>query len=107
MPKVGTRTWPEDWSARRDGVGCRTCAQGRRDETRGGLRFFAGQVADVYLRRTGPLPGYSMAVWRGRHVPDLVDLADEELTAYWRDVAMASRALYAVFEPAQINYLTY
>ena len=48
-----------------------------------------------------------MAVWRGRHVPDLIELIGEEVTDYWREVAMAGRALYAVFDPAQINYLTY
>jgi diadenosine tetraphosphate (Ap4A) HIT family hydrolase len=48
-----------------------------------------------------------MAVWRGRHAADLVELTGEELGDYWREVATASRALYAVFDPAQINYLTY
>lgn len=107
MPRVGTRTWPEDWNARRAGIGCPMCAQGRAEETHGGLRFFAGQVADVYPRKSGPLPGYSMAVWRGDHAADFVDLTDEQLTAYWRDVTTAAKALYAVFEPAQLNYLTY
>jgi diadenosine tetraphosphate (Ap4A) HIT family hydrolase len=101
------RTWPYDWDERRSGVDCPTCAQGRAEETRGGLRFFAGTVSDVYLRKSAPLPGYSMAVWRGRHVADLAQLNDEELAAYWRDVATASRALYDVFQPAQVNYQTF
>jgi diadenosine tetraphosphate (Ap4A) HIT family hydrolase len=104
---VSARTWPDDWSKRRAGVNCPTCAQGRPNETRGGVRFLEGQVTDVYLRRSAPLPGYSMAVWRGRHAADLTELSDDELAAYWRDIATACRALYAVFEPAQINYLTY
>jgi diadenosine tetraphosphate (Ap4A) HIT family hydrolase len=48
-----------------------------------------------------------MAVWRGRHAADLAELTGEELGDYWREVTLASRALYAVFDPAQINYLTY
>lgn len=48
-----------------------------------------------------------LANCRGRHVADLVELTDDELAAYWRDIATASRALYAVFDPAQVNYLTY
>jgi len=107
MPGVSTRTWPTDWAECRTGVACPTCAQGRPDETRGGVRFFRGNVVDVYLRKSAPLPGYSMAVWRGRHAADLTELTVEELSGYWREVAMASRALYAVFDPAQINYLTY
>lgn len=101
------RAWPEDWADRRAGIDCPTCAQGRPDETRGGLRFFSGEVVDVYLRKAGPLPGYSMAVWRGQHAADLAELTGRELADYWQEIAAASRALYAVFDPAQINYLTY
>ena len=104
---MSTPTWPADWDDRRAGVNCPTCAQGRLDQTRGGVRFFAGDVVDVYLRKSAPQPGYAMAVWRGRHVPDLVDLAPKELTAYWTEVATAARALYEIFQPAQVNYLTY
>ena len=104
---MSTRTWPTDWAERRAGIGCPTCAQGRPHETRGGVRFFNGAVVDVFLRKSGPLPGYSMAVWRGRHAADLVELSTDELSAYWREVTTATRALYAVFDPAQINYLTY
>lgn len=107
MRRMSTRTWPLDWNDRRAGIGCRTCAAGRPDETRGGVRFFRGNIVDVYLRKTAPLPGYSMAVWRGRHAADLAELTDEELSGYWREVATASRALYTVFDPAQVNYLTY
>ena len=107
MPGMSNRTWPKDWAERRAGIDCPTCAQGRPAETRGGVRFLRGTVVDVYLRKAAPLPGYSMAVWRGRHAADLAELTGEELADYWREIAAAARALYAVFEPAQINYLTY
>jgi diadenosine tetraphosphate (Ap4A) HIT family hydrolase len=100
-------TWPADWDDRRAGVNCPTCAQGRPDETRGGLRFFAGDLVDAYLRKSAPQPGYAVTVWRGRHVPDPVDLNRGELAAYWTEVATAARALYEVYQPAQLNYLTY
>lgn len=57
---VGIRTWPENWADSRAGLNCPTCQQGRPDETKGGLRFYGGAVADVYLRKRAPLPGYSM-----------------------------------------------
>jgi diadenosine tetraphosphate (Ap4A) HIT family hydrolase len=104
---VTEQTWPDDWTDRRLGLHCPTCAQGRLEETRGGLRFFAGRMTDVYLRKAAPLPGYSMAVWRGRHVADPAQLTNDELASYWQDVATASRALSRVFQPAQVNYLTY
>jgi diadenosine tetraphosphate (Ap4A) HIT family hydrolase len=53
------------------------------------------------------LPGYSLVIWRGRHVPDLADLAPEELAGYWSDVATVGRALHAVYEPAHLNYLIF
>jgi len=67
----------------------------------------AGDVVDAYLRKSAPQPGYAIAVWRGRHVPDLVDLSPEELASYWTEVTTAARALYEVYPPAQLNYLTY
>jgi len=104
---VNAPTWPADWDDRRAGINCPTCVQGRPEETRGGVRFFAGAVVDAYLRKSAPLPGYAMAVWRGRHVPDLVDLTPEDLAAYWTEVAAAARGIYEVYQPAQLNYLTY
>jgi hypothetical protein len=58
------------------------------------------------LRKNGPLPGDSTAVRRGDDAADLVDLSEERLAAYLRDITTAATAIYAVFEPAQINYLT-
>lgn len=57
-----TRTWPEDWDARRDGHGCPACAEGRPDAYEHGVRFFAGLAADAYLQRAPRLPGYSVVV---------------------------------------------
>lgn len=48
-----------------------------------------------------------MVIWRGRHVPDLANLNPDELASYWSEVAIAGRALHAVFEPAQLNYLIF
>jgi len=52
------------------------------------------------------LPGYTIVVWRGRHLPDPADLTDDEACAYESEVLTVARALRRHFQPAQVNYLT-
>ncbi len=80
------------------------CGQGRPEVTEFGIRFFEGVSADAYLQRAASLPGYSIIVWRGRHVPDVSELEPEEATRYWLEVLEAARLLTAFFEPAHLNY---
>ncbi|HEY3143286.1 MAG TPA: hypothetical protein VGJ86_19255, partial [Acidimicrobiales bacterium] len=92
------RTWPDQWFAWRDGDGCPKCAQGRPERDNWGERFYVGEFADGYLQNPSMAPGYSVVVFRGRHVADLVELDDEELAGYWADVRQVGRLLYQVFE---------
>jgi diadenosine tetraphosphate (Ap4A) HIT family hydrolase len=98
--------WPESFYALRRGVGCPMCAEGRLDDTGFGVRFFAGEVSDAYLQRAAIQRGYSVVVWRGRHVAEPTELAAEEATRYWLEVLQAARALEALFEPVKLNYDT-
>src|SRR5205085_6421449 len=70
-----TVEWPAEFYALRRGEGCPMCAEARPDETRFGLRILAGDVTDAYLQRAGIQRGYTIVLWRGRHVaePDGVD----------------------------------
>lgn len=61
------------------GVGCPMCAEGRPDQSHGGRRIFAGQVSDAYLQRIDWARGYTIVIWRGRHVSELTELSPEEL----------------------------
>ena len=51
------------------------CAQGRPDETLYGVRVFAGEMADAYLQRAAIQRGYTVVIWRGRHVAEPTELA--------------------------------
>jgi diadenosine tetraphosphate (Ap4A) HIT family hydrolase len=82
------------------------CAQGRPDETPHSVRFFAGAVADAYLESTDVQRGYTIVIWRGRHVTDLAHLSPAELTSYSSEVVAVARALHQVFDPKKMNYLT-
>lgn len=82
------------------------CAQGRAEETRHGVRIFHGVLSDAYLQRETVLPGYSIAIWRGRHVSEPTELTADEAAGYWLEVLRVGRALEAHYRPAKVNYLT-
>lgn len=100
------RTWAETWEAEWAGEGCPKCAQGRPDQDEYGVRWYADEFADAYLLRQTPSPGYSAVIFRGRHVPDLALFTDAEVAGYWAAVRTVGAALYRVYSPAQINYLS-
>lgn len=96
--------WPEEFYAMRRGEGCPMCAEGRPDATPHGIRFFAGEVADAYLRRASIQRGLSVVVWRGRHVAEPSELTEEEAADYWRELLLVGRAIEQVVRPIKMNY---
>jgi len=96
--------WPKEFYELRRGEGCPMCAQGRPEETEHGVRFFAGEVADAYLQRAKIQRGYSVVVWRGRHVAEPTELSPEEASQYWLEVLDAGRRIERAFEPVKLNY---
>ncbi|MHB8512223.1 MAG: HIT family protein [Actinomycetota bacterium] len=96
--------WPDSFYERLQGVGCGACAEGRPDETKDGIRFFAGEVSDAYLRRPPIQRGLSVVIWRGRHVAEPTQLTDEEAQRYWAEVLLVGRAIEAAMKPIKLNY---
>ena len=82
------------------------CDQGRPEETPWGIRFFAGEVSDAYLQREKLQRGYTVVIWRGRHVAEPTELSAEEAAQYWLELLEAGRRLERVFEPVKVNYET-
>ena len=80
------------------------CSQGRPGETEYGARIFAGQVSDAYLQRADIQRGYSVVVWRGRHVAEPTELTDADAAAYGSEVLRVGRALELVLQPVKLNY---
>jgi diadenosine tetraphosphate (Ap4A) HIT family hydrolase len=80
------------------------CDEGRPEETRFGARFRAGEVSDAYLQRADIQRGYTIVIWRGRHVAEPTELSAEEASRYWLEVLEAGRALERCFEPVKMNY---
>jgi len=80
------------------------CAEGRPDETPLGDRIFAGEVSDAYLQRADVQRGYTIVIWRGRHVAEPTGLSDDEAAAYWLEVLRVGRAIEAHLRPVKLNY---
>jgi diadenosine tetraphosphate (Ap4A) HIT family hydrolase len=96
--------WPSDFYEWKAGRGCPACEEGRPDRTEHGVRFFAGEVLDAYLRRTDIQRGLSVAIWRGRHVVEPTELTDEEAAAYWRELLIVGRTIEQTMQPLKMNY---
>jgi diadenosine tetraphosphate (Ap4A) HIT family hydrolase len=96
--------WPESFYALKRGEGCPMCEQGRPEETPYGARIFAGEVSDAYLQRDDIQRGYTVVVWRGRHVAEPTELSEDEAAAYWLEVLRVGRAIESCFEPVKLNY---
>ncbi|MCF2527659.1 HIT family protein [Yinghuangia soli] len=98
--------WPADWDRLVQGIGCPMCEQGRPERTPYGVLLRAGKHTDAYLQRADVRPGYSLVVWRGRHVTEPTELTDDEAAAYWADVLAVARGLIAYYRPLKMNYET-
>ena len=96
--------WPDEFYALRRGEGCPMCAEGRLDESHGGARIFAGEVSDAYLSRSDIQRGYTIVIWRGRHVAEPTELEPGEAAAYWLEVVRVGGAIERAFGPVKMNY---
>jgi diadenosine tetraphosphate (Ap4A) HIT family hydrolase len=99
------KEWPADWDERKRGKDCPMCAEGRPDDNGFGPRVFAGQYTDAYLqRRDVGQPGYTIAIWRGRHVADPTELSQAEASGYFDEVLRVGRAIETQYRPIKMNF---
>ncbi len=98
--------WPANWDELICGVGCEMCESVRSDDDEYGLRIQATDNTDAVLQRANVQRGYTLVIWRGRHVTEPTELTDEEATRYWLAVMTVARALIQYFQPLKMNYET-
>jgi diadenosine tetraphosphate (Ap4A) HIT family hydrolase len=96
--------WSEEFYAWRAGDGCPSCAQGRPQSTSFGERWFAGELCDAYLVRADIQRGLTIAVFRGRHVVEPMELTDVEAATYGREVLRVARAIAGEFSAVKLNF---
>jgi len=98
------KPWPADFAQKKAGFNCPQCDQGRVDETEHGVRFFVGAVTDGYLQKSGPTAGYSVVIFRGRHVGAPHEMTGDEHAAFWSEVGVVATAIERVYHPVHLNF---
>ena len=63
-------------------------------------------VSSLILFKEQSKPGRCIVAYKD-HVSEIVDISDEERNAFMADVARASRAINAEFNPNKVNYGAY
>ena len=95
--------WPRNWAELIRGIGCEMCEAGRPDADRYGVRIYEGKYSDAYLQRADVQRGYTLVIWRGRHVSEPTELDETEAAGYWAEVLAVARALISVYKPLKMN----
>src|SRR2546427_460215 len=54
--------------------------------------------------RAGVRRGYTIVIWRGRHVAEPTELTEDEAARFWLEVVRVGRAIEEHLEPVKMNY---
>jgi diadenosine tetraphosphate (Ap4A) HIT family hydrolase len=98
--------WPRNWNELTQGIGCEMCEGGRPDENKYGIRIQAGRYTDAYLQRAAVQRGYTVVIWRSRHVNEPTELSAVEASGYWAEVLDVARGIIRLYNPLKMNYET-
>jgi diadenosine tetraphosphate (Ap4A) HIT family hydrolase len=98
--------WPADWDRLVRGVGCPMCRPGRPESDDFGVRIHRTGHTDAYLQRADVQRGYTVVIWRGRHVTEPTELDETESREYGTAVLTVARALLTHYAPLKMNYQT-
>jgi diadenosine tetraphosphate (Ap4A) HIT family hydrolase len=81
------------------------CASAGAAESPQGVRVFEGRWCDANLSRYAMRPGYTVVIWKGRHIAEPGELSAEETAGFWSEVARVADAVAAEYKPAKMNWL--
>jgi diadenosine tetraphosphate (Ap4A) HIT family hydrolase len=82
------------------------CGTQRPERDQWGVRVHSGRYSDSYLQRADVQRGYTVVIWRGRHVTEPTELDPAEASGYWAEVLTVARALIEQYRPLKMNYET-
>jgi len=80
------------------------CGDPAPDENQWGIRIYKGRTADAVLQRADVRRGYTLVIWRGRHITEPTQLSPDEAAAYTGDVLAVAQALIEYYQPMKMNY---
>ena len=95
--------WPESFYAMRRGEGLSPLPRRGRGQRLRHSRPRRGRV-DAYLQRKSVQRGYTVVVWRGRHVAEPTELDPGEAAGLVGSLVGVGAALEQHFEPVKLNY---
>jgi diadenosine tetraphosphate (Ap4A) HIT family hydrolase len=101
-----TARWPLDWDERVTGTSCEMCGERSPEADDFGIRIYRSSLVDAVLQRAHIQRGYTLVIWRGRHVIEPFELNDEEASRYWQEVLKVGKALAQFYAPLKMNYET-
>lgn len=96
--------WPLDWDKRVTGTNCEMCGERSPEADDYGIRIYQSPMVDAVLQRASIQRGYTLVIWRGRHVVEPFELSNEEVAKYWQEVLKVSKALAHFYKPLKMNY---
>jgi len=99
-------TPPERWADLKRGIGCAFCADAHLDENPASFKVADLDYSIVRLPKNQYMRGWTVVVLK-RHANELFELGEDELAGFWREVALAARALDDIYHPAKINYCVF
>ena len=76
------------------------------DEDEYGIRVHKTKYVDAVLQRARIQRGYTLVIWRGRHVVEPYELTETESASYWHDVLRVAKAIAQHLQPMKMNYET-
>jgi diadenosine tetraphosphate (Ap4A) HIT family hydrolase len=82
------------------------CADEGTVETPHGVRVFEGRWSVANLARRPMRPGYTVVIFKGRHVAEPWELSEDEAAGFWSEVARVARAVEECYRPVKMNWLS-
>lgn len=86
-------------------VNCAYCMQGEL-AARFAYPICKMDTGFLYVFKEQSHPG-RLILAHDRHISEMIDLTDEERSAFFADVAKAARAIHKAFHPNKVNYGAY
>ncbi len=82
------------------------CGSDRPDVDTYGVRIFRSSNVDAVLQRANIQRGYTVVIWRGRHITEPFELDYSESSEYWGAVMRVAETLMNYYKPLKMNYET-
>src|SRR2546423_13286740 len=96
----------EAWARMKQGIDCPMCADAHLEDNPFSLLVAELEYAYVRLAKNQYYRGWTLVVLKW-HANELFELRMDELSGFWREVALVGQALDELYPPAKLNYAVF